>query len=180
MAQRHKGKNGDGAKTPMQTSGQQDMSAQNAEPSGRMNRTSDYPLSRFRQELDSLFDRFFAPWPMSFEGPIASERLWDVDMEDTEKGLRLRMPVPGFEPQDFDINVSGNILMVKAEHNREQQENMEGGQKTEQCYDHFQRSITLPTAVDPEKVEAHCRNGMLELCLPRTEEAQRRRIEVKA
>ena len=47
------------------------------------------------------------------------------------------------------------------------------------CGNDYERSFTLPAAVDPDKVEAHDRNGVLEVHLPRTEQAARRRIEVK-
>jgi HSP20 family protein len=139
----------------------------------------EHPLSRLRDEIDALFNRFFGPWPTLGEGNWMTERFWDVDVEDTDKEIRVRAEAPGFEPQDFDIHVSGNTLTIQAEHKQESEEKQGESHSWHRRYGRYQRSLTLPAAVEADKVEAHYRNGVLELRLPRTQEAHRRRIEVK-
>jgi HSP20 family protein len=101
---------------------------------------------------------------------------WGTDLRDAGKEFVVRAEAPGFEPNEFDVRVSGDVLTVSAEHKAEVKE---GEQVTEQEYGSFQRSIMLPGGVDPNKVEARYRNGVLEIHLPKTPEAQGRRIEVK-
>src|SRR5205823_12857255 len=102
------------------------------------------------------------------------------ELQESDRDILVRAEAPGFEPKDFDIQVHGNVLTIRAEHRQESEEKQGEGRTWEQHYGRMHRSIMLPATVDPEKVEAHYRNGILELRLPRTEEAQRKRIEVKA
>jgi HSP20 family protein len=132
----------------------------------------DYPLSRFRDEFDALFDRFFGG---SMMGPWETQPFWGFDMEEKEKEVSLRFEAPGFEAGDFDVQVSGNTLTVRAERKQEAKDK----ERPSYSERRFQRSVTLPVGTDPTKAEAHYRNGVLELLLPRTEEAQPKRISVQ-
>jgi HSP20 family protein len=182
MAQRTRGKDGNGAKEQGQTTGSSNVPARIAERSRPLAHGGEafHPLRRLREEIDTLFDRFFGDWPAPREAGFGLERFWDVNVEDTDKEIRVRAEAPGFEPKDFDINVSGNVLTIRAEHKQELEQNEGETRSWERRYGRFQRMITLPGAVDAEKVDANYRNGVLDLRLPRTEQAQRRRIEVKA
>jgi HSP20 family protein len=180
MPNKGKGKNGNGARTESQTTERRNLPAPRTEPSRPPARAVGHPLTRLRDEIDSLFDRFLGSWPAPAEWGWNAGRFWDADVEDTGEEILVRAEAPGFEPKDFDIHISGNLLTIQAEHKQEAEEKKEGYRSWERRYGRFQRSIPLPAAVDADKVEAHYRNGVLELRLPRTEEAQRRRIEVKA
>ena len=127
--------------------------------------------------MEQLFDRFFGGWPALFEG--GRERFWDVDMDETDKEVVVRAEAPGFEPGEFDIDVRGDTLTIRAEHKEPEAKEKEGAPR-QWGYRRFERSFTLPGAVNPDKVEAQYRNGVLEIHLPRAEQASRRRIEVKA
>jgi len=174
-----KGKNGNGAQSQAPASQQQNLPTQTTGPSRLPARMFEHPLQQFRGELDALFDRFFSGWPTLTDRGRGRDWLWDVDVEETDKDILVRAEAPGFEPKDFDIHVSGNTLTIRAEHKQEVEEKQEGFHYRERRFGRFQRSIPLPATVDADKVEAHYRNGVLELRLARTEEAQRKRIEVK-
>jgi HSP20 family protein len=103
-----------------------------------------------------------------------------VDVEETDNEMLVRADAPGFEPNDFDIYVTGNLLTIRAERRQEHEDKQGELRSRRRTFGRFERSILLPAAVDADKVEAHYRNGLLEPCLPQTEEARRRRIEVKA
>jgi len=179
MQPRQKEKEGNGARTQPQTSERQNVPARTSETTQAPARMTEPPLSRFRDEMDALFDRFFGRWPTPFTGNWGTDRFWDIDVEDTDQEIRVRAEAPGFERKDFDIQVSGNTLTIQAEHKQEAEEKQGEYRSWERRYGRFQRSIPLPAAVKADQVEAHYRNGVLELRLPRAEEAQRRRIEVK-
>jgi HSP20 family protein len=181
MAQKNKAKEGNGAKAqaqPSESPNQKSMT-QSARPLARRTE-SEHPLSRLRDEIDSMFNRFFAQWPAPMDWGRGMERFWDVDLEETDKEILVRAEAPGFEPKDFDIHVSGDTLTIRAEHKQETEEKQGESRFWERRYGRFVRSIPLPAPVNAEKVDAHYRNGVLELRLPRTEETPRRRIEVKA
>lgn len=177
MAKREKGKNA--AQVPVRTGGPK-APARTGEASWLTARPTEHPLRWPRAEMDAVFDRFFSCWPGPSEWGLAPEWFWDVDVEDTDKEIVVRAEAPGFEARDFDIQVSNSTLMIRAEHTREAEKEQEGYRYAERRSGRYQRSIPLPAPVQADKAEAHYRNGVLELRLPRTEEAQRRRIQVKA
>jgi HSP20 family protein len=140
----------------------------------------EHPLARMREEMDEFFDRFLGPWPLAFESPeLPVGRFWNLEVEETEKEVVLRAEAPGFEAKDFEVSIRGDVLTIHAEH-KEEKEVKEGEAPFEaRGYREFRRSLTLPAGVDPEKVEAVYRNGILEVKLARLPEAVGKKIEVK-
>lgn len=182
MTQRNKTRDGNGTGAPTQPTeehGKHNALAGHEQSTQMQRRRNDHPLRRLHNEIDSLWEQFFggglglAEWG-GFRRP------WGMDVDEHDKEIRVRAEAPGFEPKDFDIQINGNMLTIRAEHRQENEQN-EGGVRTwQRHYGQFQRSVPLSGPVDADKVEAHYRNGVLELRLPRTEEAERKRIEVKA
>jgi HSP20 family protein len=138
------------------------------------------PFRRLRDEMESLFSHFFGRWPGGRALEEFPARFRDVDVEETDNEITVRDAIPGFEPKDFDIHVSGNTLTIRAEHKGATEQKEHGSRSREWHYGRYERSIPLSTAVDPDKVQARYHSGVLELRLPRTEPSQRRRIEVKS
>jgi HSP20 family protein len=135
---------------------------------------------RLREEVGSLFDRFFGSWSMPWEWGLGSDRFWGLDVQDEDKDIVVRAEAPGFEAGDFDIQISDNTLSIRAEHKQESETKKGESRSFERRHASFQRLIPLPANVDPEKVDARFKNGILELRLTKTEGAQRRRIDVKS
>jgi HSP20 family protein len=133
-----------------------------------------------RDEIESLFNRFFGNLPVAGEG-WDFEHGWALDMDDSGKEVVVRAEAPGFEAKDFDVEMSGNVLHIRAEQKHEEKKGKkEKGGYTERRYARFERLVTLPEYIDRDKVEASYRNGVLEVRVPKTAEAQGKRIEVKA
>jgi HSP20 family protein len=133
-----------------------------------------------REAMDRLFEesfvRPFRLWP----SVIDSEWTLPIDMYETDEALVIKATLPGVEPKDVDITVTGNTLTIKGEI-REEEEGKRGTVHfQERRYGKFQRSISLPSTVDPNKAEAEFKNGILTLTLPKVEEAKPKRIPVKA
>src|SRR5947207_2689227 len=108
MAKREK--EGNGANVPVRTT-EQSMPARTAERSGLPALRAEHPVRWLREEMDSLFDRYFGRWPTAWGadfGPL--ERSWDMGVEEADNEIVVRAEAPGFEPRDFDIHVSGNTL----------------------------------------------------------------------
>jgi HSP20 family protein len=137
---------------------------------GALARRSDYPLDVFRSDFDSWFDRLFSRWGF----PVAADAFgdWGLSQAETDDEVRVRIDAPGFEPDEFDIQVSGNTLKVTAEHKTDGKDSFEERR--------LERFVTLPTGVDAEKVAARYRNGVLEVKVPKTERAKWRSVKVTA
>jgi HSP20 family protein len=133
----------------------------------------DHPFALLRQEFDTLFDRVFGGWPGLGEWNAAG---WDFGVEDAGKEFVVRAEAPGFEPGEFDVQLVGDQLCIRAEHRQEAGEGEAKGVGERR----FERWVTLPGGADLDKVEAKYRNGVLEVRLPKTADALGRRIEVKS
>jgi len=81
---------------------------------------------------------------------------------------------------DVDVSVVGDTLTISGERKAESEVKDEDYYRCELCYGKFSRSLSLPAAVDPAKVEAHYENGILEITLPKVEAAKPKKVEIKA
>lgn len=144
---------------------------------GRMVSSSGYePFSRLREEFDRLFDQL-APGFLSPGEGGGQGRHWGLDVQEEDNRVVVRAEAPGFEPSDFDIHVRGDRLVLRASHKSESEEK-EGGYHQWQQQELY-RSVTLPSDVEADKVEATYRSGVLSISMPRSEHNKRQRIEVK-
>ncbi len=141
---------------------------------GLMERPRDM-LAHMRRELDSLFDRFFSGWPGLAGGnwPVAA---WGFDVDDTGKEIVVHAEAPGFEADDFNIEIVGDNLVLKAERKEEDKSGNGYHFRQERLY----RTVALPHGIEAEKIEARYHNGVLEIHLPKGEEAKGKRIAVKS
>lgn len=138
---------------------------------GQMTTRGAHPLDQFRREMDALFDRFFAGWPRAFGEEDMGAGL-GLDVEESEKEIIVRADVPGFDPNELDVQLTDDTLTIQAE-----KEQKGDGARS---YRSFYRSVTLPAGIDAEKVKADYRNGVLELHMPRPEGAAGKRIPISA
>jgi len=138
----------------------------------------EFPLARMRDEFETLFNRFFAPFP--FEPLVEEKWLWEVDVKETEKDVTIRAEVPGFEIGDFEVHVAGDRLVIRAEHKEEKKEEKEKFYRTEEKWGRYERFVPLPEGVLAEKADARYRNGVLEVTLPKAEVVPPKAIEVKS
>jgi len=136
-----------------------------------------HPIARFQNDINSLFERFWSDWsdwPALSQDLLPPQRGWALDVDDQPDQYVVRAEAPGFDPNDFDVQVSGNLLTIKAEHKEEKKEK----RASSYSYGSLQRSFTLPQGIDSEKINAEYKNGVLELHLPKSEEARAKRITV--
>lgn len=127
-----------------------------------------FPFRLMRRDLDTLLHRFFDRWPLDL--PEMDYPVWGLKVEELDKELVVHAEAPGFEAKDIEVNLTGDLLTIAA------MKKEEG--KTEPVAE-LKRYVTVPPDIDPAKVEALYRNGVLEVHLPKPPEAVGRRIEVK-
>jgi len=131
------------------------------------------PVSSLRRELDRLFgDLERAPAFAAASAPA-------VTFADTGEALTLRAELPGLSEKELDISVTANVLTVKAARKVEAPEGYAAHRRERQSFS-FTQSYELPTRIDPEKVQASLKQGVLTLTLPKAAEAQPKRVTVAA
>ncbi|HWQ23571.1 MAG TPA: Hsp20/alpha crystallin family protein [Gaiellaceae bacterium] len=103
-----------------------------------------------------------------------------ADMYETDKELVVELDVPGFDENDLELAVSDHTLTIKGERKQEKEEKEKTFYLHERLEKHFERKFTLPPEVDLEHVEAKFRTGVLEVHVPKIEQAKTRKIPIKA
>ena len=101
-----------------------------------------------------------------------------VDIFETENELVVKADVPDVDPKDLDIRVENNILTIRGERKFERKINEENYLRVERAYGTFSRSFALSNTVNTESIKAEYQNGVLELHVPKREEAKPRQIKV--
>jgi HSP20 family protein len=136
---------------------------------------------RFRNELDDLFNRFFDvgfPEP----GEFLKEFDWypSVDVSESGNTITVKAEIPGVDAKDIEVSLEGTVLTIKGEKKQEKEEKEENHHHSERSYGYFHRRVELPAEVDPDKVEAAYKNGVLTIQLIKTKESATRKIEIKS
>jgi HSP20 family protein len=131
---------------------------------------SETPLGWLRTEIDRLFDDFGRPASSIFNfgafAPVPA-----LEMTEKDKEYRLTAELPGLKEDDVEISVVDGTLTLSGE-KREETERSEGGALlSERRYGAFERRIALPADVDPDKVSAEFRSGVLTITLPKDAKA---------
>jgi HSP20 family protein len=138
-------------------------------------------LGLFRTEMNRLMDRFFAdPWSMFDDDAFPSFSGWSpsFDVVDGEKDVTVRAEIPGVDPKDVEVTVSGTLLTISGEKKDAREEKGKQVWRSECSYGSFRRSIALPEGVDAEKVSAEHANGILTVKVAKSKAAEAKRIQV--
>lgn len=143
------------------------------------------PISRVG--FDRMFDEFWrrplsALWGGDYSGlsPVRTTQQPYVDVIEDKNTLLVRAEVPGTSKEDLDINLAGSTLTIKGE-KKSDVEPLDHGEYlySERTFGSFYRNIELPVEVKSDKVEATFKNGILEVRLPKTEEAKQRPTHIR-
>ena len=134
-------------------------------------------MSSLRRAVDRIFD----------DALVGSNRDWQpftwdlaLDVLEKEDGFVVKASVPGIKPNDLDITYSNNTLTIKGELHEESEVEESQYHLKERRQGSFSRSISLPSNVNADKIQASYAAGVLTLNLPKVEEAKPKRINVKS
>jgi HSP20 family protein len=130
----------------------------------RMNRLFSESVARVTGKPDEVFGGNWAP---------------TVDIYDDDHEFVVKADLPGLEIKDIDLHIQENILTLKGERHMEKEVEKDRYHRIERSYGSFQRSFTLPNIVDPEKVKARFKDGVLEIRIPKLERAKPKQIQVE-
>ena len=143
-----------------------------------------YPQSDLSAALDRLtnmraeMDRVFESTIGSFSRSPAPLSRWNpaVNVYQDKDQFTVVVELPGLKKEEIEISLHDDTLTISGERKREESSEQEF--LTERSYGKFQRSLTLPSAVDAEAVKANYKNGLLQVVLPKAEQTKPKQIEV--
>jgi HSP20 family protein len=126
----------------------------------------------FTREIDRVFDAFF--------GQTDQGRRWvpPMDLVEAEDHFVLKADLPGLSEGDVHIEVQDGTLTISGERKAEHEQREKGWYRIERSFGSFNRSLTLPDGIDPERIEASFSHGVLEVRIPKPEERKPRRIAI--
>jgi HSP20 family protein len=101
-----------------------------------------------------------------------------VDIFETENELVLKADLPDVDPANVEIQLENGTLMLKGERKFEQQKNGKAHHRIERSYGAFVRAFSLPETIDPEKVKADYKAGVLTVTLQKKEVAKPRTVKI--
>ena len=122
---------------------------------------------------DSVLDRFFD------DSPLDLGRSPAVDVREGEKEYTMEVELPGLTEKDLEVNVENNLLTLSSKKEEDRKEEKKNYLVRERRSFEFKRSFSLPEDVQRDGINAEFKNGLLTLTLPKSPEAQPRKIEVK-
>lgn len=152
------------------------------------------PFETLRRDVDRLFDDFGTEfWRLPFRRSLfeiepAFRRTFEVgsvpavDIVEKDNAYEVTADLPGFDQKNIEVQLQNGSLCIKGERKSEKEEKKEGYHLTEREFGSFERRFTLPEGVDPDKIEASLKKGVLTVTLPKKPEAQKptKKIDVKA
>ena len=136
-------------------------------------------MSALQERMNQLFSDVRGQGNVREEERIRSSWIPAVDIFETPEAIVLKAELPGITAQDISVEVKDNILTLKGEKRLEKETKEENYHRMERSYGSFQRAFTLPGTVQQEKAKAKFKDGILEISLPKADEARPRQIKVE-
>jgi HSP20 family protein len=142
-------------------------------------------LGRWEREMDRMMEDFFgrrtrAWWPerwMRTEGLEVAAPV--VDLFEEKDDIVVKAELPGIDKENIEVNLADHTLTIKGEKKKEEEVKEENYYRSERSYGSFVRTLELPKDVHADKTKANFKNGILEIRLPKTEDAKAKEVKVK-
>jgi len=134
-------------------------------------------LERFESEMGRMLDAFAVP---DSSGLFDRNVTPAVDVIENQDGFRVFVDLPGVERKDLELSLAGNVLSLKGE--KREEKGAQGGNlfRKETWSGCFRRTISLPDSVDPDKVKAELKDGVLSVEVGKKEALKPRLVAVEA
>jgi len=134
-------------------------------------------LIGLQEEMNRLFTDYSRRSPEDMESGLYP---WFplVDISENENEIFVSAEIPGMNKEDIKINLQENVLTLKGEKRQEGDDQKKNFHRIERTYGSFERSFSLPTSIQVDKVKATYKDGLLTILLPKAEEVKPKAIEV--
>jgi HSP20 family protein len=142
-------------------------------------------LTHWDRDIERMMEDFFgrrtrSRWPERWFGADEMEiSAPAVDVFEDKDDIVVKAELPGIEKDNIEVNLTDHHLTIKGEKKKEEEVKDEHYYRSERSYGSFMRTVELPKDVHADKVKASFRNGILEVRLPKTEDAKAKEIKVK-
>jgi HSP20 family protein len=141
----------------------------------RPNREMDQLVPRtFSQFLDSVFDDM-----VTGSRPVEGNFLPGVDVRETDKAYEIEVMLPGIKKEDIIIDLDDRTLTIRGERKTSKEEDKVKYHLVETSYGTFSRSLTLPTNINRESIQASYTDGVLRVTIDKIENAVTKQIQIK-
>ncbi len=137
-------------------------------------------MTSLQDRMNCLFSNFRLRTPLAEEEIAQGKWVPAVDIYEINEAIILKAKLPGIIKEDIMVEVKDNTLSLKGEKKFEKEVQEERYQRIERSYGAFQRAFTLPGTVQSDRVKAKFKEGILEITLPKMEEAKPKQIKVEA
>jgi HSP20 family protein len=136
------------------------------------------PFEFAPNRLNRIFEGLGLVAPLMEESVLAA---WTppCDIFETDKALVLRLELTGIKKEDVFVSIENNLVIIRGERKLEADIPREKFHRVERNFGEFFRSFTLPNYVDPAKIIAEFKDGLLEVNLPKREEALPKQVQIK-
>jgi len=136
-----------------------------------------YRPNRMVDVFEDSWNRFFDPF--SADVPAAKRTSPSIDIDENDNRYSLEVELPGLTEKDVEVKVEGNLLTLSSKKSEEKEEkNRDYVLKERRSYN-FSRSFVLPENVEPDKITAEFKNGLLVIDVPKAEKAKPKLLEIK-
>jgi len=135
-------------------------------------------LENLQREMNRLFDFSLARTGCDDTSLLGGQWAPAIDIYDSKDSLVVKADLPGLSKDEIDVSIQDNVLTISGEKKRESKVTENDFLRTERFYGSFHRAVTLPAEVDRSKVQANFRDGVLELTLPKKEDAKPKQIKI--
>ncbi len=142
------------------------------------------PLERFQRRMNDLFDDFFIDWDNdlpSTDTLASSKFMPSLDVREDEKNVYVDAELPGLDKSDINIEIKNNVLTISGEKKNETKEENKTSRRIERSYGYFERSVSIDSDVEEEKIKASYKNGVLSIEIPKKKgaESKKRKIQIQ-
>ena len=140
-------------------------------------------LSRMERDMERMFEDFFGRrmspwWPLRWLGSGTQVNMPAVDVYEEQGDIVVKAELPGMDRDSIDVSVSDHLLTIKGEKKKEEEVKEENYYRSERSHGSFVRIVELPADIKSDKVKATFKDGVLEIHLPKTEEAKKKAVKV--
>ena len=128
----------------------------------------------WRRPFPSLLgrDRWLPIRPLSIRMP-------SIDVYEEKDSVVVKAELPGMTKEDIEVNLTGEHLTIKGEKKEDKEVKEDDYYRRERSYGSFMRTVTLPCEVKSEEIKASFKDGVLEIQMPKTEDAKKKSVSVK-
>jgi HSP20 family protein len=137
-------------------------------------------MDNLRREIDEAFRSagFSRPFGPTFLSPVATRRFPLVNFSEDEGNVYVEALIPGVDPKDIDLSVLRNTLTISGE--RKPLAEVKGiVHRSELGSGKFSRTLELPVDIDPNRITAQCKDGMMQITMAKAEHAKPKKIDIR-